>query len=179
MLPVFGIVSGGNGFLVRGAAVQIDELPVHLNVRLPSRGFVTPNSLSASAVVVVEGAGSTSEVGHSVVQPLSIYVVNLVRGLLPVMEKPSESVGKNLLPSERDVPVSVLVDCTGFTADDGVPVNLFDPSKTARFGTVLKELTGFLWDNFRSHFKVPLDLVRGVGDCNPRPSDYTSLGVFC
>jgi hypothetical protein len=35
-------------------------------------------------------------------------------------------------------------------------------------------LTGFLWDNLVSHFKLPLDLVRGVGTAIPISRLYTS-----
>jgi hypothetical protein len=35
-------------------------------------------------------------------------------------------------------------------------------------------VTGFLWDNLFSHFKLPLDLVRGVGTAIPISRLYTS-----
>ena len=168
MLPEFenGTLPDKLSLHIGGAGVQQCPLPVLLDVGLPATA-VPSDSLDASSVVVVQGAGGASEVGHSVVQPLSIDVVKHGRGLLPVVEEPSKAVGENLLPSEGDVPVAVFGDTASFTADDGIPVNLFDPSKTARDGTVLKVLTGFLWDNLFSHFKVPLDLVRGVGTAIP------------
>ena len=170
MLPEFenSTLASKLSLHIGGAGVQNCHLPILLDVGLPCRTVVRlSDSLDAGSGVVVQGAGGTSEVGHSVVQPLSIDVVKHGRGLLPVVEEPSKAVGENLLPSEGDVPVAVFGDTASFTADDGIPVNLFDPSKTARDGTVLKVLAGFLWDNLVSHFKLPLDLVRGVGTAIP------------
>ena len=153
-------------FHIGGAGVQDCLFTVLLDVGLPA--IAAPSdSLDAGSVVVVQGGGGTSEVGHSVVQPLSIDVVNLGWGLLPVMEEPSKSVGENLLPSKSNVSVSVLGDSASFTADDGIPVDLFDPNKSARRGAVFKVLAGLSWDNGVSHFKLPLDLVRGVGTAIP------------
>ena len=163
MLPEFtdSGFSFGYSFLIGGAGVQYCLLAFPLNVSLPTVA-APANSLDARSVVVVQGAGSTSEVGHSVVQPLSIYVINLGGGLLSVVEEPSESVGENLLAPEGDVPVAVSGDSASFTTDDGIPVNLFDPSEYARVGTVFKVLTGFLWDNLFSHIKPSFDVVRGL-----------------
>ena len=84
-----------------------------------------------------------------------------------MMEEPSKAVGENLLASEGDVPIAVSGDSACLTTDDGIPVNLFDPSESACRRAVFKVLAGFLWDNCVSHFKLPLDLVRGVGIAVP------------
>ena len=168
MLPEFenSTLPSKLSFHIGGAGVQNCHLLVLLDVSLPAI-FVSSNSLDACSVVVVQGAGSNSEVGHSVVQPLSIDVVNLGRGLLPVMEEPSKSVGENFLPFEGDVPVAVSGDSASLTADDGVPVDLFDPSETARRGTVFKVLAGLPWDNGVSHSVLPHVVVRSLGVAAP------------
>jgi hypothetical protein len=154
-------LSGELSLHIGGAGVQDCLFAVLLDVGLPA--ISAPSySLDAASVVVVQGAGGTSEVGHSVVQPLSIDVVNLGGGLLPMMEEPCESMGEDLLTSEGDVSVSVLGDSTSLTADDGIPVDLFDPSESARRGAVFKVLTGFPWDNGVSHSVSPHVVVRGV-----------------
>ena len=168
MLPEFddSALASKLSIHIGGAGVQDCLFTVLLDVGLPA--ITAPSdSLDAGSVVVVQGTGSASEVGHSVVQPLPINVVNLGGGLLPVMEEPSKAVGENLLASEGDVPVAVSGDSACLTTDDGIPVNLFDPGESACRGAVFKVLAGFLWDNGVSHFKLPLDLVRGVGIAVP------------
>ena len=161
-------LSGELGLHIGGAGVEDSHPAVLLDVGLPSRSVVgLSDSLDASSVVIVQGGGGASEVGHSVVQPLSIDVVNLGGGLLPMMEEPCESMGEDLLTPEGDVPVSVLGDSASLTANDGVPVDLFDPSESACRGAVFKELASFSWDNSVSHFVPPYDLVRGLGVAAP------------
>ena len=159
-------LSGELSLHIGWAGVQDCLFTALLDVGLPAISAPS-DSLDASSVVVVQGGGGTSEVGHSVVQPLSIDVVNLGGGLLPVMEEPCESMGEDLLALEGDVSVSVLGDSTGFTADDGISVDLFDPSESARRGAVFKVLTGFSWDNGVSHSVSPHVVVRGVGTAIP------------
>ena len=168
MLPEFdnSALASKLSLHIGGAGVQNCHLPSLLDVGLPAR-LLSSDSLDAGSVVVVQGTGGASEVGHSVVQPLPINVVNLGGGLLPVMEEPSKAVGENLLASEGDVPIAVSGDSACLTTDDGIPVNLFDPSESACRRAVFKVLAGFLWDNCVSHFKLPLDLVRGVGIAVP------------
>jgi hypothetical protein len=162
MLPVFGIGSSSNGLLERGAAIQLSELTVHMDVCLPRVFVVTPNALNASTIMAVEGAGSDTKVNDAIVGSLSVDMVENRRGLNPIVEEVCKPVGQILSSLEGNVPVSILRDGACYRADNRIPVYLLCPSKLSCIGTVVKVLTHRVWDNFCSHIKLPLDLVRGT-----------------
>jgi hypothetical protein len=63
---------------IGGAGVQDCLFTVLLDVGLPARCEMFSDSLDAGSVVVVQGTGSASEVGHSVVQPLRLYMASSI-----------------------------------------------------------------------------------------------------
>ena len=139
-------------------------------------GFIHP---SGGFVHGVDGSGRLSQIANSVVQWVLVDMVNQGRRLFAVVDKPSHSVGLISTSLVLDVPATNRVDGASRTPSFSNPRRANYPDKIPSIRVVAKAISKLVWDNFSSHFKSPLDLVRGVGDCNPRPSDYTALGEYC
>ena len=165
-------LSSSDCFTVVGATIELGELPVKSDHGSPLvtvlvhtlRGFVHG----------VEASGRLSQIANSVVQRILIDVVNQCRGLFTVVDKPSHSVGLISAPLVADVNATNRVNGTGRTSSLSSSGGIDLPSKLPSIRVVDKTFCKLVWDNFRSHFKLPLDLVRGVGTAIPAPPLYTS-----
>ena len=121
----------------------------------------------------------SAKVLYSVVVNNLIDVVDDMRRFFTVIDLPSNPVSHVLAAVMANTDVAKVVplstEVTSLTHPsigvDFIP-NL---SCIRRIGVVVSDVVR---DNSTSHFKSPLDLVRGPG-LQSRASDYTSLGVNC
>ena len=96
----------------------------------------------------------------SVISFISVDVVNHFR-LFAVSKKPSKPVGIPSFFKKADLHISFTTDHTcNITSNSVTPINL--PRKDASIFVVVKDFSDGIWNNLCSHFKSPLDLVRGV-----------------
>lgn len=147
------------------ATVELDELAIGANHGSPHPAV--PVHALGGLVHGVDGSGRFSQIANRIVQGVPVDVVNYGRGLLSVVDAPSNTV--RLIGASLPAYVSMAAGkgrasrLTSFSN----PRRADDPDKLPRFGVVVKALAEFLWDNFNSHIKPSFDVVRGLGVAAP------------
>jgi len=153
------------------AAVEVDELAIDANHGSPHPAVLVHTL--GGFVHGVDGSGRLSQIANSVVQRVLVDMVDQGRRLFTVVNLPRNAVSQISAMFVADVPAATGVDATRRTSYLGASRGSDSPSKFTAFRVVAKAIAESLWDNFHSHFKSPLDLVRGVGTAIPIPRLYT------
>lgn len=110
----FSRLSGCDGICEASMKSQGKPPAIFVDVSQPLAHGVIPKDAhnpalvigTAACVHVVFGRANNSEVGNSIVKPVMVDVVNLVSGPVPVMQRPSDTVGLIGASEDRAVPVA-------------------------------------------------------------------------
>jgi hypothetical protein len=144
-----------------------------------SAAGIKNNAGSADSVPIVSLRAKLTEVRDSVALIVMIYVVNQVRRLLSVMQKPDNSVQKIPLSLKVDAKVAFGVGVTAQRSSFAAGVVNFPPNITS-VGVVVQQFFKLIWDNLAIHSVTPHVVVRGRSALTGRyPALYPSLGIYC
>ena len=143
---VLPVIQALEGVIYTDARSPVVSLPVYTGYAEAGSGF---------SIDCVLTFGGRSEVFNPVVARNTIDVVNYLGRFLVVKEFPSNPVSKVIRSINPYPQMTARVSIYSRLVRSGV-------SYISRFCVVLKDSMSGLWDNFCSHFKLPLDLVRGA-----------------
>ena len=136
----------------------VDVTP--LKIHNPALSVFSPINPSAFVVELIGRGVHIAKVAQPVIKRVAVDVVDNVR-LLVVRNKPSNSVSKIALSFNTNYAVSGGAFCrSSYRASTSISAPYFI-CDNPRFRVIDKAFTDRIWDNFVSHVKLLLDLVRG------------------
>ena len=172
--PSLSRLTGTTGFKEVRPVIQALEGAIYADARSPVVSLPVYSGYaeagSGFSIDCVLTFGDRSEVFNPVVARNTIDVVNYLWRFLVVKELPSNSMSKVIRSINPYSQMTARVSIYSRLFRSGV-------SYISRFCVVLKDSVNGLWDNFCSHFKLPLDLVRGVGTAIPTTPIIQVIGV--
>jgi hypothetical protein len=171
MVGVHAANSTGVGFKQVSSVVQ----PFLAKVGVPSLFFGKPTD--ARRFLCIESICSlidTAKILYAVVINSLINVVNDLRRFFTVVDLPRNAMSHVSDGLVADNNVALVVPFSAEVSSFANPPVTIDfipnLSRLGAVGVVVGDVVG---DNFTSHFKLPLELVRGVGTAIPIPRLYT------
>ena len=144
-----------------GATVET-LFPVDSSSVFHSRAFILPGYARFALIQHILRSCNATKVCNAVISAVTVNVVNHLRRLLTVIEKPSNPMRFKFRALDPHVPVTAGVEpARNRASPDPSVINL--PRQNARLRIVIQDIMDQIRDNFHGHIAPPCGLVKGAG----------------